>query len=272
MDMNILVLFTCFNRKEKTLTCIHTLKSDKEINFAFIVADDNSSDGTAEALGKIEGVTVLNGDGNLFYSGGMRMAIDYAKKQDLSPYQYVMFINDDVVFFEKSITKLISQCPTKDQIVIGATCDDDGKLSYGGSVHMSRFKPSYRTVMSEKEKVYCDTFCANCVLIPTEIFKDLPNMDTTYQHAMGDFDYGWTASKAGVKILASDFFVGKCNDNPVTNSWRDTSLSMKTRIKKKESPKGLPFPEYFHYLRKNHNIMVAIVYSIVPYIRILLHR
>lgn len=272
MGMNILVLFTCFNRKEKTLTCIHTLKSDKEINFTFIVADDNSGDGTAEALKKIENVTVLNGDGKLFYSGGMRMTIDYARKQDLSSYQYVMFINDDVEFFEKAITKLISQSPNRDQIVIGSMCDDNGKLSYGGSIHTSRFKPSYKTVMSEQEKVYCDTFCANCVLIPTEIFKALPNIDTTYQHAMGDFDYGWTASKLGIKILASDFFVGKCNDNPINGTWRDTSLSIKERLKLKESPKGLPFKEYGHYLKKNHGTVVAVIYSMIPYVKIILKK
>lgn len=268
----VLALATCFNRKETTIRCIESLdKGNIGIDFDFIIVDDNSSDGTYEQLKNINNVHVVRGNGNLFYSGGMREAIRIAKKCKDNLYDYVLIFNDDVNFFPNSIKKLI-EFGSGDEVCVGATCDDGGMLSYGGVVRTSKFRPSFKTVMSGEKKVYCDTFCANCVLIPRKVFENIENIDPVYHHAMGDFDYGFTIKKHGYKIVASDFFVGQCNDNPVTGSWRDTTLSRKERIIKKESPKGLPIKEYFHYLYKNHNIVTAVLYSIVPYVKIVLGK
>ena len=75
-------------------------------------------------------------------------------------------------------------------------------------------------------------------------------------------------------IKVSDKYVGECPDNPVksNNNWRNTELSRKRRIQLKESPKGLPFGEYYHYLLKQYNFITAIVYSMMPYIRIILKK
>ncbi len=79
--ISILGLMTCFNRKEKTVRAIKNLiQGNPDIDFSFVVADDASTDGTSQALQEFFQVTVLSGNGSLFYSGGMRLAIDYAKK------------------------------------------------------------------------------------------------------------------------------------------------------------------------------------------------
>ena len=89
---------------------------------------------------------------------------------------------------------------------------------------------------------------------------------------MGDFDYGFSAVRKGYEIRASEKFVGVCVDNPVQNSWRNPEFSRKERLSMKESPKGLPGKEWFHYLNKNYQIFTAIIYSLIPYLRILLKR
>ena len=80
----ITVIFTCFNRREKTLQCIKSLSGgNKDIAFQYVIVDDNSTDGTYEALEDLKrsGMTidVLRGTGNLFWAGGMRKGIAYAK-------------------------------------------------------------------------------------------------------------------------------------------------------------------------------------------------
>lgn len=58
----MLDLMTCFNRKEKTITAISNLISkNSNIEFKFVVVDDNSTDGTKAALEKIRGVTFIIG-------------------------------------------------------------------------------------------------------------------------------------------------------------------------------------------------------------------
>ena len=68
----ILALATCFNRKETTVRAINVLTNgNHELSLDFIITDDGSSDGTSEALKQFSNVTVLHGDGNLYYTGGM---------------------------------------------------------------------------------------------------------------------------------------------------------------------------------------------------------
>ena len=51
LAMKITVLFTCFNRKEKTMECVKRLvEGNKNIQFDFVIVDDGSTDGTAETL------------------------------------------------------------------------------------------------------------------------------------------------------------------------------------------------------------------------------
>lgn len=271
--LKVLGLMTCFNRKEKTIRALRNLiQGNPEIEFSFVVVDDASTDGTAQALEKIKNVTIISGHGSLFYSGGMRVAITEAKKMS-DKFDYCLLFNDDVEFADSAIENL---CRKEDSVIwIGPTCDENGELSYGGVINTSRLRPKTKIVMAEQpDGKVCDTFNANCVLIPWEIFRNLDNIDEVYTHSMGDFDYGFSAKRKGYVIKVSDTFVGACPDNPVkTNSnWRNTELSRKRRFQLKESPKGLPFGEYFHYLNKNYNLLTAIVYSMIPYVRIIIRR
>lgn len=267
----ILGIMTCFNRKDKTLYAINQLISgNPSIQFEFIVTDDGSTDGTAAALGDITEVTVLHGNGNLFYSGGMRLAIQAALGKE-KQYDYCMLFNDDVEFFDNSIENLAG---LEERIIwVGPTCDNDNKLSYGGVIRTSRFRPSFEIIKADDSKgKSCDTFNANCVLIPWDIFKTLGNMDAAYSHSLGDFDYGFMAKSQGFEIKVACEYVGICCDNPSKGSWRDVTLSRKRRLHLKENPKGLPGKEWFHYLKKNYNICTAIIYSVIPYLRILLKK
>ena len=263
----VLALMTCYNRKEKTKKAITSLMAgNRNVEFEFIIVDDNSSDGTYDEMKKFRNITVLKGNGNLFYSGGMRVAIQAALNCG-NTYDFCLLVNDDVEFFENAIENL---CAKKGGgIWVGPTCDNNRRLSYGGIKKKSNFLPRFEIVKANNDKgMLCDTFNANCVLIDWQVFVNLKNIDRKYSHSLGDFDYGFSAKKQGVQIMVSNEFVGICCDNPVKGGWRDASLARWQRIKLKESPKGLPSGEWFHYLNKNYGIITAILYSFIPYIRI----
>ena len=271
MKKTVLGLMTCFNRKEKTIHAVERLiYGNPEVQFSFIITDDGSTDGTYEVLKKFSEIRLVQGNGSLFYSGGMRRAIELAKESH-EEFDYCLLFNDDVDFYDSAIAKLTK----KDEsfIWVGPTCDEKGNLSYGGVVKTSSWRPKTEIVMGENAAgKECDTFNANCVLIPWQIFKNLDNIDSIYTHSMGDFDYGFSAKRKGARIKVSDEYVGKCPDNPVQVSWRNTQLSRKERLQRKESPKGLPGREWFHYLNKNYSLVTAIIYSVIPYLRILLKK
>lgn len=265
---NVLAITTCFNRKEKTTKAINSLISGNDnLLFDFLICDDNSTDGTYDELKKINNVVVIKGDGKLYWCGGMRKAIDYALKTE-KEYDYCLLFNDDVDFYDNSIEKLVSN--NQYCVLVGPTCNNEGSLTYGGIIKLSNVRPKFKTIMG-KDNGYCkcDTFNANCIIIPWNIFKTVGNMDSHYIHSIGDFDYGFKISKYGYDIFVSNEYVGICNKNEIKNTWEDNSLSIKDRIKLKESLKGLPFKQWFYFLNKNYNFLTAIFYSISPYIKIL---
>ena len=293
MKTRILGLATCYNRKEKTLKAIESLRqSNPECDIRFIITDDNSSDGTAQALEMIEGVTVVKGDGNSFYSGGMRLAMAKAleDKALTDGYDYILLFNDDVDFYPGAIDRLTKygnkkedaaesgqasdEVPIDLKILVGPTCEEDGRtLSYGGIARKSNFRPKFRKVMADAGKTLkVDTFNANCVLVPTELFVKTGNMDTVYNHSLGDFDYGYSLTRKGGEIFVSGEYVGICPFNSEEGTWNDPKLTRRERFKKKESIKGVPFGEFFHYLLKNYNLLTAIIYSFSPYVRILIGK
>ena len=81
--VNICAIITCYNRKEKTKNCIQSLvMNNVEINFSFVIVDDNSTDGTFELLNEMKkdyNIHLIRGNGSLYYSGGMRKGMKYVK-------------------------------------------------------------------------------------------------------------------------------------------------------------------------------------------------
>ena len=97
-----------------------------------MVVDDNS-DGTKDALEKINEIVVLNGKWKLFYSGGKRMAMQYALNTTRD-YDYCLFFNDNMEFYSQTIEKMLSTENINRIILVGPTCDTEGKLTYGGVI------------------------------------------------------------------------------------------------------------------------------------------
>lgn len=279
----VAVMLTCYNRKEKTINCIKTIaEGNPDMDFLFVVADDASTDGTAAALKELPyRIILLEGTGSLFWNGGMRMSFQYALDSVPEADCYLL-VNDDVSFLPGTINSLYLRLKMVNEeakrmccsraVATGAMKTTAGEMTYGGIVRTSRFFVKYLHVRPGKEIRYCDSFNGNCVMVPRDIFREIGNLDPKYIHSMSDFDYGFTIRKAGYRIINSEEFTGICSDNEVKNSWRDASLSRKKRLELKNSPKGLPTGDWFHFVRKNYGFVSAIYHFLTPYIRIMIGK
>src|SRR4051812_46438313 len=92
---DIAVLITCFNRRETTLACLRSL-GRQALPAGYVLrvflTDDGSSDGTGDAVRReFPDVTVLQGDGKLYWVGGTMMAWNAAQPAD-----FYLWLNDDV--------------------------------------------------------------------------------------------------------------------------------------------------------------------------------
>ncbi len=298
MTTKIVIVLTCYNRKSFTKNCIEKLGiKNEEYEVLFVVTDDLSTDGTKEMLNDLKSdynIVLIEGNGSLFWNGGMYCGLNYVLKaleqkpvfignSDKSVFEndeaaydfinksdYIMLVNDDVDFEEASVGRMLKLSERKN-VVVGTVKSKSGSVSYGGVHFLSKHFVKYK-IMDVSDNFSCDTFNANAVLIPANIVKSAGNLDKAYSHSLGDFDYGLRISKLGYNILKTNFYIGTCEDNDSKGTWRDNSLSISERLRKKENIKGLPFKDWWHFVYKNFGFFSAVYHSITPYVRIFLGK
>lgn len=277
---SVAVLMTCHNRKEKTLACLEALfannYSDTFILKVFLL-DDGSTDGTVETVSeKYPDVMAMRGDGNNYWNGGMRIAFAEAMKHS---YDYYLWLNDDTNLYPHAINTLLDTESSlklsygSDTIVIGSTQDVAKDVpTYGGVIRRSKFKRlKFSLVTPSQVPEKCETMNGNCVLIPAKIATHVGNLDASFTHGMGDFDYGLRARKLGYSIYVAPGFVGTCSKNPVIGGWQDTSLPFVKRWRILVGPKGLPFKEWMHFCKRHAGIIWPF-YVINPYVKLLCNK
>lgn len=274
-DKKVIVALTCYNRSEKTVNCIESLvHGNPIIEFLFVVVDDNSTDDTVKRLKTLSeevNIHLIETQGDLYYSRGMKKALDYIVSLESKEFfDYLLLINDDVDFYENCIERMIHESDRKNNaVIVGPTCDKNGSLTYGGVKYLDKKTIKNRKMGINDADEKCDTFNANCVLIPFALFSKVGSYDSHYIHSLGDYDYGLTISKQGVAIYTASQYCGECVNNSVKMTWRDKELTLLQRIKKKEHPKGAPTKQWFYFLNKNFGLYVALKHTISPWIKLI---
>ena len=277
MMISIAVLITCHNRREKTIACLKALylsELPQEVRLEVILVDDGSTDGTPEAV-RIDypKVEILQADGTLFWNRGMHWAFDHAMKMD---FDYYIWLNDDTFLYPNAIARLINtydQLTTrygKKILVVGSTHDNEGRLSYGGSVASNKLRRfHYRKVWDAVEPVECHVINGNCVLIPQIIAGYLGNLDPVFEHAFGDTDYALRLRALGGRLFVAPGFFGECSNNPVENTFLDRGLSLRERWLHIIGRKGLPPKSFFVFMRRHGGPLWPLRFY-WPYVRLLL--
>lgn len=262
--MNISILLTCHNRREKTVACLQSLKAALEsynnkavdkVYFEIFLTDDGCTDGTADAVRALfpdeNLLHVLQGDGNLFWAGGMRFCWKEALKRH-QEWDYYLLVNDDVVFLDNLFDDMIQSdewCCQKygmHGVYSGFTMSPQkNKTSFGGS--------------NEKEGVLdptgtpqpCQYICANALFVPKVVVERIGTFGKDYVHGGADYDYGFRARKAGVPVLTNCSYIGICENEHYCNVSDILSMSLKERKRKLYAPpRGKK--DYLTFLKK-HN-------------------
>jgi GT2 family glycosyltransferase len=264
--MNIAVLLATFNRKEKTLTCLERLSAQQlpvGVRLQVFLTDDNSSDGTREAIAaKYPDVRVFKGSGSLFWAGGMRNSWTMALDSDPD---YYLLLNDDTVLVDDCIARLLEyyKLPSAGvaDITIGSTKDlKTNEVSYGGHKLYKKDSVTHYSVSSETEYVECDLANANIMMVPRETVKRIGILSSSFTHSIADFDYTLRAGKEGMKVIVVPGILGDCTDDNLVAA-KQKPPGLQQRLKHLRSPKGLAYNEYMGFIKTHFPKHVPIVFT-----------
>jgi GT2 family glycosyltransferase len=272
--MRIAALLTCYNRCSKTISALAKLREldlPGGARLEIFLTDDRSPDGTAQAVkDAFSDVHLLQGDGSLFWGGGMRLAFAEAMKSD---FDFYLWVNDDTLLFQHAIIRLVETYESvreqgNEAIVIGSICDpESGELSYGGSRLGGALRPlKYHAIWPSDVPQQCDIANGNCVWVPRAIAKALGNISPMYTHKMGDLDYILRAKKQGFATWIAAGWIGSCTNNPATGSWLNPEATLRERWRKVTEKKGLPPNEWRHFARA-YGGPLWFIYWVSPYCR-----
>jgi GT2 family glycosyltransferase len=275
--MKLIAVLTTFNRRALTLACLAALTHSARcagLALDLVVVDDASTDGTADAVRSAHpGATVLDGGGDLFWNRGMHLGLQHALQADAD---FVLWINDDTLVFEAALAHLLKQSLDlqaqlgQPVLLVGATEDALGQVSYGGARALSRLRRfTYRRVWSASTPLPCEVMNGNCVLLPMAVARRVGNLDPHYEHAMGDTDYALRARRVSQPVYAAAGTVGRCAHNPVVGSFNDNTLPLRQRWRALLSRKGLPWRSWLHFTRRHGGLLWPLYFS-WPYARVVL--
>lgn len=268
---SIAVMLACYNRREKTLACLKRLKQQKlpeGYRYEIILVDDGSTDGTSDAvISQYPNVLVIRGTGGLYWNQGMRLAWKTASaKRD---YDFYLLLNDDTELYDDAISRLLETESNlranhgKAAIVVGSTIDPaDGHHTYGGVTRIKNYIGiRFSLVEPGNTPLPCDTFNANCVLIPREVVSDVGILSDKFTHAMGDTDYGLRAKEKKHNCWVLPGYVGTCSNNSAKNTWLDPGLTLAERKKLLHNPKGRPPEEWLYFVKRHAGLLWVLAWA-----------
>ena len=251
----IAVIMTVHNRKDKTLRCLRSLQAtlqpfSEQISVTAFITDDGSTDGTADAILSESfpfEIQLLQGDGNLFWNGGMINSWKTALKQ--GSWDGFLWLNDDIEILPEFWGDLLAadrystEKYGKKGIYVGSTQDVVTKsFTYGGFVYTNKITLKDKFILPDgKSCQECEAAHGNITYVSNDVVQSQGIFCEEYQHGGTDHDYTYLAHAAGFPVLVLPHYSATCeNDHPKDgNRANFFKMPLRERIEYVRSPKGL---------------------------------
>ena len=213
---DVVVIIPVFNRRETTLQSLRQLQSLdwSGADVAIAVVDDGSTDGTSDAVRRdYPSVVVLQGDGDLWWTGAINMGLRYAVSENA---KYALLLNDDLDLDLQFFSKLWPVAEANPEALVSGVKvirgNDDVERVVSGPFLVEGFLRQVTNPgsgnrieeLQEKESIPCDLLGGAVLLIPLEIISEIGYLDTKrFPHNWGDFDFTRRANLQGFPCLVA---------------------------------------------------------------------
>lgn len=278
--MHIVALTTCHNRCAHTLASLCDLHSQElpvGVTMSITIVDDGCSDGTARMVcASYPEVQILQGDGSLYWAGGMRFGWEQWVKS--LAFDALLVFNDDIRLDPNALIELINTYHFARDIkgscivVSGAFKNRTShEISYGGYKHSSLWhRLRFTMVTPTGSPCQIDTLNMNCALISAEALEYVGFLSGYFRHAGADMEFGLKLRKAGGTVWLTKTSIGWCDRNKEEMSDVGRNLSLRERFRLITSVKGEPIAVRFRYYRDHGGVLWPLLF-VGLYLRIVLN-
>ncbi len=212
--MTVHVVMPVFNRLELTKTiieCLNTQDVDEPINV--VVVNDGSADGTEEYLNSQPDVTVLQGDGNLWWGGSIDLAFRYVFSKTKND-DWVLLVNNDTQYKSNFIQTLLDTARHNMPSAVGSVMRDEDAPH--NLISISTKIDSWWMLVSETvgsevttpevnktiDVLEVDALSGRGVLYPVSVLKKVKGMRSGFlPHYLADYELSLRVKKAGCNLL-----------------------------------------------------------------------
>jgi len=234
-NIKIAILITCHNRKKYTLKCIKKLIGQnlkKKVLLSIFLVDDGSIDKSSIYIkSKFPFIKIIQGNGQLFWTGGTNLAFKNALNSNFS-YDYYLFLNNDTFLFKDSISTLLRAkffLGTNKFISVGTTKNKSNQRTYGGMRNLNSKITVFKNINIVPNRFYqnINRFNGNIVLISKEAQKKIGLLNENLKHNFSDIEYGIRAEKKNIKMVICPGYQGICEKDKKIINFKDFILGKK---------------------------------------------
>ena len=201
MKKCIYILLPVHNRREITRDFLDCLEVQTYQNYHLVLIDDGSIDGTEQMVReRVENLTVIRGNGDWWWAGCLQQGFNFLKKRGVSHDDYVLIINDDLVFNKEFFAKGISILDKNKQTLLLAQlqeADNSPPLETGIHADLKTF--SFTT---SSENINC--LHTRGLFLKWEDFVDIGGFHPIIlPHYLSDLEFTIRAYKKGYRCLTT---------------------------------------------------------------------
>lgn len=196
-----------YNRLEVTKRFLEYINEQDYPAIHTVIVDDGSSDGTGEYLAQLpqSNLTVLKGDGNLWWGGAMHLGIDHVTKIAGND-DYLLMLNDDVRVDKNYVSALVEESIAHDGSVVGSTQRDEVTgMVMGSGYRINYWGMRFLSVETQAQCESIDALPGRGALFPFKSVLRAGNINTkAFRHYFGDLEYSARVRDLGWKIFISN--------------------------------------------------------------------
>ena len=212
-DKKIAVIIINWKKYDFTLNCIDSVLKSSYKNFKIILIDNESQNSFPDEINKSEKIHIIKNKNNEGFARANNQGIKYSIKNG---FDYILLLNNDTVIKNDLLDLLIKYSNTSNKKIIQPLIlNYDGSKIWNAGGTINNFFGTFQTLKKGKsfknfkiKRNFTEWFTGCCVLIDSDVFKDIGYFDERFFAYYEDIDFSIRLKKMGYSLaLMTDSYL-----------------------------------------------------------------